>query len=267
MFEHARRQFQAHELLADLVLELVGFLAAGAIAVKQLDELLVRLLQVLEEADHLLGVRAGVDGRRWFLLLILFRLDAEFGFLGYCCFHRIVGNQVHFGEQQRVDEAGNQFVQTLVAVAPCLVFLQQHSHRAGESCQRDVDSVQAILDALGDLDFAFLVEQVHRPHFAHVHAHRVGGSAQLGLDGGQRGLGFLLRGFVVGIGRSRIVQDHRIGVFGCLFEHLDSHVVDHVDDVFDLLGLDHIVGQVVVDLGIGQPLALLAAFFDQHFQR
>jgi len=41
--------------------------------------------------------------------------------------------------------------------------------------------------------------------------------------------------------------------------HRDPHVVDHRDDVFDLLGLDQAVGQVVVDLGVGKEALLLAA--------
>ena len=32
--------------------------------------------------------------------------------------------------------------------------------------------LQAIFDALGDLDLALAGEQLHRAHFAHVHAHR-----------------------------------------------------------------------------------------------
>ena len=44
--------------------------------------------------------------------------------------------------------------------------------------------------------------------------------------------------------------------------HLDAHVVDHADDVFDLLRIDDVVGEVVVDLGIRQ-VALLAPFGDE----
>ena len=39
---------------------------------------------------------------------------------------------------------------------------------------------------------------------------------------------------------------------------LDAHVVDHADNVFDLLGLDDAVRQVVVDFGVGQKALLLA---------
>ena len=34
--------------------------------------------------------------------------------------------------------------------------------------------------------------------------------------------------------------------------HRDPHIVDHVDDIFDLLRIDDIVGQVIVDLVVSQ---------------
>ena len=43
-----------------------------------------------------------------------------------------------------------------------------------------------------------------------------------------------------------------------LVVHLDAHVVDHADDVLDLLGVQHVVGQMVVDLGVREVAALLA---------
>ena len=53
-------------------------------------------------------------------------------------------------------------------------------------------------------------------------------------------------------------SSHRLGVRR-FFVHRDTHVIDHVDDVFDLLWIDDVVGQVVVDLGIGQVALFLAA--------
>jgi hypothetical protein len=44
--------------------------------------------------------------------------------------------------------------------------------------------------------------------------------------------------------------------------HLDAHVVDHADNVFDLLRIDDVVGQVIVDFGVGQ-VALFLALDDQ----
>jgi hypothetical protein len=45
---------------------------------------------------------------------------------------------------------------------------------------------------------------------------------------------------------------------GRLVEDLDAHVVEGADDRLDLLGVHHVVGQVVVDLGVGEEAAFLA---------
>ena len=47
--------------------------------------------------------------------------------------------------------------------------------------------------------------------------------------------------------------------------HLYTHVVDHADDVFDLLRIDDVIRQMIVDLGIGQE-SLLLTFCDQQFE-
>ena len=57
---------------------------------------------------------------------------------------------------------------------------------------------------------------------------------------------------------SRLAGEQRLGV-RCLFVHRNAHVVDRVDDVFDLLRIDDLGRQVVVDLRVGQVALLLAA--------
>ena len=52
---------------------------------------------------------------------------------------------------------------------------------------------EAFLDALGDADLAFARQELHGAHLAHVHAHRIGGAAKLGVERGKRGGGFLDR--------------------------------------------------------------------------
>jgi hypothetical protein len=59
--------------------------------------------------------------------------------------------------------------------------------------------------------------------------------------------------------RGRRVLGHQEGLgVGRLVVDLDPHVVDHADDAFDLLGVQHVVREVIVDLGVGQEPALLA---------
>ena len=89
----------------------------------------------------------------------------------------------------------------------------------------------------------------------------IGGATELGIDRDQRGGSFLDR-FLVG--RAGFGEQHRLGV-RCLFVHRDAHVVDHVDDVFDLLGIDDFARQVIVHLRV-REVALLLAPGDQQLQ-
>ncbi len=201
------------------------------------------------------GFGGGVDGGGFlfgvvvgllFLGFLLRRLDRG-------CGHRRLG----FLD---VGEAGNHLGHALLALGHLVVFLDQQLDRPREARQRGLHLVEAFLDALGDGDLALAGQQLDRAHLAHVHAHRVGGAADFGIDRRQHGHGFLGRGLVVGSGRSRRAQG--LGI-GCDLVHLDAHVVDHADDVFDLFGIDDVVGQVVIDLGIGQ-VALFLALGDEH---
>ncbi len=118
----------------------------------------------------------------------------------------------------------------------------------------------AFLDALGDLDFAFAGQQFDGSHFAHVHAHRVGGAADVRLDGSQCRRGLFGSGFVgIGFGEKQGIR-----IRGAL-EYVDAHVVDHADDVFHLFRIGNILRQVVVDLGVSQ-VTLLTTTLDQLFE-
>ena len=98
-----------------------------------------------------------------------------------------------------------------------------------------------------DGDLALAGEQLDRAHLAHVHAHRVGGAADFGVHRGQQRHGFLGGGFVVGAAAGLVGQ--RIGI-RCGVVHFDADALEHRHDVFDLLRVDDVVGQVVVDLGV-----------------
>jgi hypothetical protein len=103
--------------------------------------------------------------------------------------------------------------QALLAFQVLVVFLQQHLDRPREAGQRLLHLHQAFLDALGDGDFAFAREQLHRAHLAHVHAHRVGGAADLAVQRGQRGDGFL-GGVLVVAGRCRRSGTSKVSASG-----------------------------------------------------
>ena len=50
-----------------------------------------------------------------------------------------------------------------------------------------------------------------------------------------------------------------------MFIHRNAHVIERTDDPFDRIRIDDIVGQMVVDFGIGEKRTLLAQL-DQYFQ-
>jgi len=106
-------------------------------------------------------------------------------------------------------------------------------------------------------NFAFAGEELDRAHFAHIHADRVGGAPEFGVQRGGCGLGGFLVDVISGGGRRRLRHQQRFGI-GRLVVDLDPHVVDHGDDAFDLLGVENVVRQVIVDFGVSEVAALLA---------
>jgi len=107
---------------------------------------------------------------------------------------------------------------------------------AGEVSDGAHHLANAFLDAFGDFDLAFAGQQFDGAHFAHVHAHRVGSAADVGLDRSECGGGLFGSGFI-GIGFG---QQQGIGIRGNL-EYIDAHVVDHANDVFHLFRIGNIL--------------------------
>ncbi len=70
--------------------------------------------------------------------------------------------------------------------------------------------------------------------------------------------------FIGNHGRRGLVHQQGFGIRRLVVD-LDAHVVDHADDIFDLLGIQHVVREMVVDLGVGEIAAFLAED-DQVFQ-
>ena len=155
----------------------------------------------------------------------------------------------------RVDEADNEVLHAGFFGGDRVGNFEQPVHRRREMRHVVLDLVEAVLDALGDLDFTLAGQQLHRAHLAHIHAHGVGGAAKLRVDTGKGRFGFFCRVIIVRHGRVR--QQYFLGLRR-LFIHRDAHVVDHVHDIFDLLGIDNIVRKVVVDFRVGQETLFLA---------
>ncbi len=164
----------------------------------------------------------------------------------------------------RVDQAVNHFVDAhFFAIDP--VGQVEDLGDRGRAGRNGLDHVlQAVLNALGDLDFALACQQFNRAHLAHIHAHGIGGPAEFRIDGGKRLLR-LLDDVFIGNHRGRgLVHQQRFGIRRLVID-LDAHVVDHADDVLDLLGVEHVVREMVVDLRVSEIAALLAQD-DQVFQ-
>ncbi len=85
----------------------------------------------------------------------------------------------------------------------------------------------------------------------------VRGPAEFGVDRGRERLLGLLDHVLLGDRRRRLRHQQLLGVRG-LVVNRDAHVGEHRDHAFDLLGVGHVVGQVVVDLGVREVAALLA---------
>ena len=116
------------------------------------------------------------------------------------------------------------------------------------------------LDALGDRDLALARKQLHRAHFAQIHAHRI-----------IRALGRLLG---LGLGRDLLLDLDQlaalalgllVGLLALLLalfarllglDHVDAHLAEHRQDVLDLLGIDLFRGSRV-DLVMGDVATLL----------
>jgi hypothetical protein len=249
----ARGEADVHQLGGDLLLELHVGLVLVALFLEGRGHLFVEAAQGGEafqgfglELDQ--GGRLGAAAIRLRLLRLrrLRQLRALRFRRALRCFDRV-----------RVDQAVDQFVDAHLVAADLVGGFEDVGNRRRAGGDRLDHVLEAFLDALGDLDFAFAGEEFDRAHLAHVHADGVGGAAEFGIDGGQGLLGF---------GFGLLVIDHGGGNFGHQqvfsggghVEDLDAHVVEGADDRLDLLGVDEVVGQVVVDFGVGQVAPFLA---------
>src|SRR5262249_57758888 len=100
-------------------------------------------------------------------------------------------------------------------------------------------------DALGNGDLAFARQQLHRAHFAQIHAHRI-----IRALGGFLGLGFG-RDLLLDLDQlAALALGLLLGLLALLFalfarllglDHVDAHLAEHREDVLDLLGI-HLLG-------------------------
>ena len=155
-----------------------------------------------------------------------------------------------------IDEPGEYIQQTTAAGGNVVVNTQQHPVGIREHCQRTTNLVETFLDSLGDADLAFARQQLDGSHLAHVHADGICRPAKFAVHGGESGSRF---SGIVFVGRNRVVRQQQSFGIRHFLVHGDTHIVDHVDNIFDMFGIDDVIRQMIVDFAVGQVALLLAA--------
>jgi hypothetical protein len=120
------------------------------------------------------------------------------------------------------------------------------------------------LDALGDGDFAFARQKLHRAHLAQVHAHRIVGAVGrlflLCRGNGRARRGGEFAAFAVAVG---IVLGFLVFAGLVFLDHIDAHVGEHRQDVLDLFGGHLLRGQHGIELVHGHITPFLRGL--DHF--
>src|SRR3954464_3242037 len=262
--DRARRKADRHQLVRDLVANTEVVLVLGALVLQRLEQLLEQPADAREFLQRLafeLEQARGLCRLGGFLVLLaFFLLDLRFLVLGRLGALRI---EVFLGV--RIDQAIDHLVDAHLILLDLVREVEDLRHRGRAGADRQDHVPQAVLDALGDLDFAFARQQLDRAHLAHVHAHRVGGAPEFRVDRRERRFGLLFHILVrLGDGLS-FGSDQQLLLVGRLVVDLDAHVGASREARLDLLGVDQVLGQVVVDFRIREEAALLAEL-DQVLQ-
>ena len=166
-----------------------------------------------------------------------------------------------FGQRIRINQAVDEFVDTHFVARDFGRHAQHFGYRGRAGRNRHHHVFEAVFNPLGDFDFAFAGQQFDGTHFTHIHADRVGRATEFRVDRRQGLLGLLFNFSLINMAGDRVGEQQLFGR-RCFIKHLDAHVIEGGDDGFNLLGVNQIIGQMVVDFGVGQ----VAAFFAQRDQ-
>ena len=164
----------------------------------------------------------------------------------------------------RIDQPVDDLVDLGLGIPHALDVIENFVDGGRASGNRHHHVLQAILDPLGDLDFAFAGEELNRTHFPHVHPHGIGRATEIGIHRRERGFSFVLD-IIVACGNGRVFAQKQGFRVGSLVIDRNTHVAERADDSVDRLGIDQIIGQVVVDLTVSEITAILAQL-DQELE-
>ncbi len=156
---------------------------------------------------------------------------------------RIAGARAVGGVE--IDDVAQEHLSVLQRVVP----RQQRTDGDGAFANAADHHFTAGFDTLGDGDFAFARQQLHRTHFAQIHAHRVIGAADVVFVDIAAGISFGLGGLFAFGGGFRL-----FGFFA--FDNVDAHFREHRHGVFDLLRGHFLGRQRGVQFVIGDVTAL-----------
>jgi len=161
-----------------------------------------------------------------------------------------------------IQVANHNIRQTPLTFGDQGILIEYVLHTVGVERHRSHQLADTLFDALGDDNFALAGQQFHGAHFAHIHTHRVRGATGFRFNRSQ-GCGRFCGGDIIG-GTVTLGDQQFICVRGN-FKYINAHVVNHLDNFFDLIGVGDIVWQMVVDFGVGQVTLFLAPG-NQFFQ-
>ena len=147
-------------------------------------------------------------------------------------------------------------VRILIGICKCL---EDGLHCTWVVRQRRHHFTDAFFDTLGDHNLAFAGQQLNGAHFTHIHTDRVCGAANVAFDRCQCCRSFFGSGIIGGI-----VHEQGFTI-GSHFRYRNTDVVNHTDDVFNLIRVGNVIWQMVVHLSIGE-VALLFTFGNEFFQ-
>ena len=224
-FKHLRLQFRFHSRKRDIVLEIVVV------------EFAFRNGRLFPFSERLRLGTLNRNAHNAFDLRNIFSLRAGIGRLKI---NNIAQQNLGFDQFIAPDDDGLEGQR---------IFAQARNHRLAAS-----------LDALGNRNFAFARQKLHRAHFAQVHAHRIicaigrlfgrgrGWQRRAGcFDQIGAGLFFL---FALGLFLGRF----GFGLF--LLDNIDAHIIEHREHVFNLVGGHFLRRKHFVDFFMGHKAAL-----------
>ncbi|CGX68838.1 Uncharacterised protein [Salmonella enterica subsp. enterica serovar Typhi] len=138
----------------------------------------------------------------------------------------------HLFFRVRIDKAGDKIGQTSLFSLNAIVLFQQIGNGFRVFGNGALNLVDPVFDTFSDVDFAFPGQQFNSAHFTHIHAYRVSRTTDFRLNTGQNLCSSFFRIF---IGAGGIFSQQQIIGIRRFFHYLNTHVVDHLDDIFNLI--------------------------------